>query len=328
MTQQFLGIDTGATKSHALIAETDGRVLGFAEGGPGNWETVGWDGTRAVLHDIINRAAAQAGIMPHELAGAGFGLAGYDWPEDRPPHVALIRDLLGPDVPFELMNDAFIGLLAGTDAGWGVVVSAGTSCNGYGRSPQGMIGRVTGSSHYGEYAGAGELVWFALQAVAKAWSQRGPQTQLTEAFCQAVGASDAADLLAGLMRDRYAIWAEKAPLVFAVAAQGDLVALELVRWAGQGLGDLAVGIIRQLDIAYEAFDVVLSGSFYKGSSLVTEAMAETIHAVAPQARLVRLEVPPVVGAVLLGMEQVGMDTAVARPHLIQNASFAQLSMRG
>jgi N-acetylglucosamine kinase-like BadF-type ATPase len=317
MTRYFLGIDTGATKSHALIADGNGRVLGFCEGGPGNWETVGWEGTRAVLAEIIGQATAQAGVERTQIAGAGFGLAGYDWPEDRQPHVEIIQDLL-PGVPFELVNDAFIGLLAGTDAGWGVVVGAGTSCNCYGRNPQGQIGRVTGSSWYGEYAGASELVWFALQAVARAWSQRGPETALGEAFCTAVGASDVSDLLAGLMRHRYHLWADKAPIVFAVAAQGDGVAMDLVRRAGHGLGDLACGIIRQLGIAELAFDVVLAGSFYNGSPLIQETMAETMHTLAPQARLVRLDAPPVTGAVLLGMEQVGVDTAVVRQTLVEN----------
>lgn len=313
----FLGIDTGATKSHALIADEHGRVLGFGQSGPGNWETVGWEGTEAVLEEIITQAAGQARISRRQIAGAGFGLAGYDWPEDRQPHVDLIKTLL-PHVPFELVNDAFIGLLAGTDDSWGVVVGAGTSCNGYGRNRQGDIGRVTGASRFGEYAGAGELVLFALQAVARAWSRRGPETALAAAFCTAVGARDIPDLLAGLMRDRYHIWADKAPVVFAVAAQGDPVALDLVRWAGRSLGDLACGIIRQLDIATLAFDVVLAGSFYNGSPLVQAAMTETIHTVAPHARLVRLEAPPVMGAVLLGMEQVGLETAVARQRLRQD----------
>lgn len=319
MKELFLGIDTGATKSHALIADAQGQVHGFASGGPGNWEVIGWDGTHCILTDIITQAAAQAGVAATQLAGAGFGLAGYDWPEDGPPHEQIIRAILGSDVPFALVNDAFIGLPAGTDAGWGVVVGAGTSCNCYGRNPQGDIGRVIGAAALGdEHAGAGELVLRAMQAIAKQWTQRGPKTALSEAFIAEVGAVDVADFLAGRMRGRYSFWAEKAPLVFQVAAAGDAVALELVRWAGSGLGSLAVGVIRQLGIADLTFDVVQAGSFYNGSPLVTEAMVQTVHAVAPKARLVRLHAPPVVGATLLGMEQRGVATAVARQPLIAN----------
>ncbi len=318
----FLGVDTGATKSHALIVDENGRPAGFGADGAGNWEIVGWDGVRRVLNELIAQAAGQAGIDRTQISGAGFGLAGYDWPEDRQPHLDIIREI-GVTAPLQLVNDAFIGLPAGTDAGWGVVVSAGTSCNCYGRAPQGKIGRIVGSSYFGEYAGAGELVWRAVQAVAHAWTRRGPATRLTDVFMDVTGAPDAASLLAGLMRGRYAVNARHAPLVFTAAANGDAVATELVHWAGRELGELANSVIRQLNIADSAVDVVLSGSFFNGSPLIQQTMAETIHAVAPAARLTRLTAPPVAGAALLGMETAGMDTAVLRRTLIQNLQSAE-----
>ena len=316
-SRYYLGVDTGATKSHALIVDGSGHIAGFGVGGPGNWESVGWQGTRQVLTEIINQATAAAGITPSEIDGAGFGLAGYDWPEDHQPHVDIIRDI-GIKAPLQLMNDAFIGLPAGTDAGWGVVVGAGTSCNCYGRNRQGKVGRVVGSSRFGEYAGAGELVWQAVRAVAHSWTRRGKATQLTDAFLASTGAKDVSDLLAGLTRSRYWLGAKDATLVFEVADSGDEVALELICWAGRELGELAKAVIRQLAIADMAFDVVLSGSFYLGSSLVQQAMEKSIQQLAPRAQLIRLDAPPVIGAALLGAELDGVATAMLRPLLIKN----------
>lgn len=313
----YLGVDTGATKSHALIVDGNGRVAGFGTAGPGNWESIGWDGTRQILTDIIRQATAEAGIDCAQIAGAGFGLAGYDWPEDHQPHIDIIREI-GIVAPLQLMNDAFIGLPAGTDAGWGVVVSAGTSCNCYGRNRQGKIGRSVGSSRFGEYAGSGELVWRALQAVAHGWTQRGKATQLTDAFLATTGAKDVPDLLAGLMRSRYWLGAKDASLVFEVADKGDEVAVELVNWAGRELGELGKAVIRQLAIAEMTFDVVLSGSFYLGSPLIQQAMGEAIQQLAPKAQLVHLSAPPVIGAALLGAELDGVETAVLRPTLLKN----------
>lgn len=42
MTRFFLGIDIGGTKSHALIADEQGRAVGFGVGGPGNWRHHRW----------------------------------------------------------------------------------------------------------------------------------------------------------------------------------------------------------------------------------------------------------------------------------------------
>ena len=80
MTRYFLGVDTGATKSHALIADGSGRALGFGEGGPGNPDSVGHEGLADVLRAITQEALTGAGISKDEIAGAGFGIAGYDWP--------------------------------------------------------------------------------------------------------------------------------------------------------------------------------------------------------------------------------------------------------
>ena len=159
----------------------------------------------------------------------------------------------------------------------------------------------------------------AVQDVAKAWTRRGPPTALTEAFVRWAGAADAADLLDGLSQERYVLGGEAAPLVFQVAEQGDPVALAAIRWNAEELGSLAVGVIRQLRLQNEAFDVVLVGSFYNGGPLLMEPLEAAIHTVAPRARLVRLTAPPVVGAVLLGMTAAGVDPTPARARLIESA---------
>ena len=317
----FLGVDIGNSKSHALIADENGRCLGFGQAGPGSWEAIGWEAAQQVLHTIVDEALAQAGLEKSAIAGAGFGYAGYDWPEDRPGHVKIIESLGLVNARYVLGNDTLVGLVAGTRAGWGVVVVAGTSNNCLGRDRQGREGRVTGMGPwFGEYGGASEIVARAVQAVAAAWTQRGPATALSNAFVAQTGAADVVDLLAGLVRERYRLVAADAPLVFDLAAQGDFVAQEIVTWAGQELGSLAVGVIRQLNLAAETFDVVLSGSLYKGGEPLISPMRQTIQAVAPGATLVRLEAPPVVGGVLLGMEQVGLETAVLRQPLLHSAN--------
>ncbi|MEJ2749648.1 MAG: BadF/BadG/BcrA/BcrD ATPase family protein, partial [Anaerolineae bacterium] len=146
--QYFLGVDIGNTKSHALIADENGRCLGFGQAGPGSWEAVGWEAAEQVLHQIVNQALAQAGVNKAALAGAGFGNAGYDWPEDRPGHVALIESLGLVNARYALGNDALVGLEAGAKNGWGVVVVAGTSNNCLGRDRLGRVGRVTGAGSW------------------------------------------------------------------------------------------------------------------------------------------------------------------------------------
>jgi len=307
MIRYFLGIDIGGTKSHALIADETGRAVGFGEAGPGNHESVGWGGLRRTLRATFAQALSCAGLGKAQIAGAGFGVAGYDWPSEREPTLGAIQTL-GLRAPVEAVNDTILGLLAGSDEGWGVAVVSGTGCNcwGWDRSRQ-RQGQVTGGgTAMGEGAGGSELIAKAVQAIAHEWTRRGPATQLTPALIQHTGARSLADLLEGLMSGRIELDASAAPLIFQVAAAGDPVAGDLIRWAGCELGELAACVVRQLEFEALEFDVVLVGSMFDGGPLLVEPMRHTVHAVAPGARLVRLTAPPVIGAVLLGMEQAGM----------------------
>ena len=74
MADYYLGIDIGATKSHALIANEEGQAVGFGSAGPGNHEVVGWDGYRSVLRNITQQALASAKISIEQVCGAGFGV--------------------------------------------------------------------------------------------------------------------------------------------------------------------------------------------------------------------------------------------------------------
>jgi len=264
---------------------------------------------------------AEAGISIGQIAGAGFGLAGYDWPSERQATLDAIRPL-ELSAPLEVVNDAAIAVPAGAAEGWGVAVVAGTSCNCWGWDRQRRhLGRMTGfSGLMGEAAGGGEFVLKSLHAISREWSRRGPATRLTGAFVEATGARDLDDLIEGLTQGRYDLDADMAPIAFRVAAEGDGVAQELVRWAGQALADLAIGVIRQVGIEALAFDVVLAGSFFNGSPVLAEVMREAIHAVAPGARLVRLTAPPVTGAVLLGMEMGGLNSCSRREKLIASVN--------
>jgi N-acetylglucosamine kinase-like BadF-type ATPase len=321
MTSYFLGVDIGGTKTDALIADETGRALGFGRAGPGNQQSVSYAGMASALREATDRALSAAGLSIEQIEGAGLGIGGYDWPSQRPQMLKTIRESIGIDAPVEICNDAVLGLLAGTDEGWGVALVAGTSNNCRGRDQQGREGRITGDGNmFGEYGGAGELVEKALHSVVAEWSMRGPSTRLSEALVKHIGAKDVDDMLEGMSLGRYRLRANFAPEVFGVAEAGDQVAREVIAWSGRELGDLAVGVIRQLAFEKLSFDVVLVGSLFNGGPLFTGPVHETIHAVAPGAYLKRLTAPPVIGGVLLGMEEVGVAHKSARNTLVESTT--------
>jgi N-acetylglucosamine kinase-like BadF-type ATPase len=320
----FLGVDVGGSKSHALIADETGQSCGFGAGGPGNWEVVGFSGLSSVLQGITAQALEMAQINIEQICGAGMGIGGYDWPCQREEHLHAIAKV-GLPCPVNIANDAALGIWAGTEEGWGISIVAGSGCNARGISrDHSREGRMVGGNEHwsGEWVGGYGVVHKAMQAVAYEWNRRGPKTALSQAFIQRFGARDLFDLVEGVYLQRYEFSQHDALLVFRVAAEGDSAAIEVVRAAGKELGEMACGTIRQVGLETEQFDVVLIGSLHDGHPLMADTMRETIQAVAPGARLVRLSVPPVVGGVLFGMNAAGFHPQTGvRERLIR--SFAK-----
>ncbi len=299
----YLGADLGATKTHTLIVDETGRALGFGESGPGNHETVGYDGMFQSMNSGMEQALYAAGLKKEDITGAGFGVAGYDWTSEIEATSAVINRL-GLKAPYKFVNDAVLGLIAGSEEGWGVVLVSGTgsNCRGWDREHK-REGRVTGHGVLmGEGAGGTELMHRCMQIIGYSWSKRLPKTALADAIITYVGAKDLEDLMRGYTTSEYRIGAEAARIVFRVAEEGDEVARDLIYWAGTELGELANAVIRQLEFENLVFDVVMTGSMFEGGTMLIEPMRETIHKLASKARLVKLKVPPVIGAVLLGME--------------------------
>jgi N-acetylglucosamine kinase-like BadF-type ATPase len=321
----LLGVDIGGTKTRALLADEHGAVQGVGLAGPGNHETVGYDGLTVALRTALDKACAQAKVVPSEILAAGFGIGGLDWDSEEADTRRAI-EAAGVRCPMRLVNDAIIGLVAGTPEGWGIGVVSGTGCNCWGWSrDRSRIGRVTGGGIYmGEGAGATELMFEAVRAVARSWTKRGPETALADSFVACSGAKDLPDLLSGLMDGRYELDACSAPSVFENALEGDPVAAGLVEWAGTELGEMVNAVVRQLDFGELSFDVVMIGSMFDGGPMLLDAMQRKVRTNAPHARFTRLNCPPVVGAALLAMEQAGLPVSEAVRERLARETIARL----
>jgi N-acetylglucosamine kinase-like BadF-type ATPase len=299
----YLGADLGSTKTHTLIVDETGRALGFSESGPANHESVGYDGMFQSMQNGVEQALHAAGLKKEDITGAGFGISGYDWSSEYEANAAVI-DRLGLSAPYKFVNDAVLGLLAGSEEGWGIVVVSGTgsNCRGWDHEHK-REGRVTGHGVLmGEGTGGTELVHRCMQIIGYSWTRRLPKTALADAIIAYVGAKDLEDLMRGYTTDEYPVGAEATRIIFRVAEDGDPVARDLIQWAGTEMGELANAVIRQLEFENLAFDVVMTGSMFEGGPMFIEPMRETIHKLAAKARLVRLRVPPVIGAAMLGLE--------------------------
>jgi N-acetylglucosamine kinase-like BadF-type ATPase len=306
------------------VLDASGKLRGFGRAGPSNWEGVGLEGARVALGQALAGATESAHVRPVQVEGAVFGLGGVDWPSDVDRLVPVIESL-GLSGAYSLVNDSFIALRAGTDLPLGVAIVAGSGTTVAGRNRGGESYRTLGQGPplFDDFGSAPDVAERAVQAVARAFTGRGPETILSQRLCEATGTRSVAELLEGLSRGAIAV-PPAAPIVLAEAEAGDVAARGIVLEAGSALGKSAAVAIRRLGMEAEVFEVVLAGGLFRGLiPILWDAIFDPVHAVAPRADLVRLSSPPVVGAGLMALELVGESPAArVRESLSEECSAA------
>ena len=306
MMSYYLGLDAGGTKTFCLAGDDTGAVLGFGRAGAGNYECAGVPAAMMEIKRAIDGALESAGLTLDQISGIGMGVAGADLPED---YVMLERELFTPllgTLRRVFRNDYMAGLRGGTRDPFGIVIACGTGCVCAGINRAGKETRVGGiNEDFGDMVSGSSLGTEGLKAV---WRSRdgitGP-TLLTAKFLERAGCADVDTFFHEMYYRRisYEDLQPMAKLVFDAAYEGDAIACDILEWGGRYLADMVTAVARHLDMCEDAFDVVATGSVFKGiSPVLVDTMTTRIHRECPKAHTVRALFEPVVGALLLGME--------------------------
>lgn len=302
----YLGIDAGGTKTFCLIGDEAGHIKGFGRAGCGNYEGYGVEPAAVENRKAVENALKDAGLTLADIAGIGMGIAGADLPED---YVMLDREIYTPlfgATRRVFRNDSMGGLRGGTRNPYGIVIACGTGCVCAGVNRAGKPTRVGGlGDEFGDVVSGSSMGVRGIQAVWQARDKIIPPTLLTGQFVQRAGARDVEDLFYKLYRRELgpADLQPAAKLVFDAALDGDAAACDILEWAGRYLGEMVNAVARTLEMQRDAFEVVMAGSVFKGSSpVLIDAMRTMIHRACPKACPVMPVFEPVVGTLLMGME--------------------------
>lgn len=317
-SKYLLGVDVGNTKTHALITDISGEIVGFGVSGCGNHEVVGFNGLKKSINQSISRAIKKSGIQNDQIISMGFGISGYDWPSEEQLMIDAINSL-GFTAPYQFVNDVVLGILIGTSESWGIAVDAGTSNNIRGRDKNGRIGRITGNSiDFGEFGGANEIIHKAIIAVTYAWSMRGSKTELTQMFLDYSKVTNEDLLIEGLALEKIKLDQSVVESIFEIALNGDRVANEVIQWSARELGLNVNSVVRQLQLQNDPFEVVLLGSVFRSGEFYIKPLRETIHEFAPDAKLILLQTLPVCGSIILAAENIGLSSQTLHDTLINH----------
>ncbi|MGR7946459.1 N-acetylglucosamine kinase [Paenibacillus sp. M.A.Huq-81] len=303
----FLGIDAGGSKTHALLVDEKGKVLGQGLSGNGNHQTA-FQVARTNIENACNDALKEAGVTKEDVTFAYFGLAGAD----REPDYDILRPMiasLGYE-RYSIACDTMIGMRAGTSRAYGAVIISGTGFNSAARNSKGEELQYGGFGYlFGDGHGSGtDLAIHAFRSAVRSWEGREKPSLLTELVPQKMGYSSVKEMYDDALDNGKRPSKDLAKLVFEAAGQGDEVAINILEEAGSEHANSAIALIKRLGMQDDVFDVVLTGSVLsRGSSPhMVDAIKKKVAEAAPNATVVQLTVDPVIGAVMSAMDCSGI----------------------
>jgi len=305
---RILGIDAGGTHTRCCLADEQGRILSFALGGPAN-------------KNFVSPEAAKGALEK--------GLEGVLAPSKKPADVAILTGAHLHAQAAAIVSactragtvsyvDEFEASLAAglCEAGvWtpncpGVVVMAGTGSFCKGRNSKGLLRYAGGwGPLIGDEGSGYDIAREILIAVAKSADGRGEETKLAEMVKAHFAIDDLAELRRVLYNPPVARHdlARLAHYAFQAAERRDAVAIGILREAGRRLARLAQPVVTELFDSGESFSIILSGGIFETDSTVSETLMAEISAMCPDADILRAKLQPVLGAIIIGLDSLGIE---------------------
>src|SRR3984957_920370 len=318
-----LAIDGGNSKTDIALVAADGSLLAGGRG-PGV-RTFPTPPVLEAIGAVIGAAALDAGlpggwpVAAHTVAC----MANADLPEEEERLAGLIT-AAGWSTTTEVAKDTVAVLRAGLDTPpgrpqgrpWGGAVTCGAGINCVGVAAD---GRTTGflalGGITGDWGGAYGLGRAALWGAIRAQDGRGPQTALRDVVAGHFGLAEVRDVAVAIQLGKIAEdhLQARAPPLMATAAQGDQVARDLVSRLADEIVTMAGTVIRRLGLSGSAVPVVLGGGVLTARDpQLLSWIAERLADPAPGAQVSVVQVPPIAGAALLGLDRAGATPAAER----------------
>lgn len=306
--EYFLGIDGGATKTHTVLTDASGRPLGEGQSGPSNYHIVGEERAGANIAASTSHALAECkAVSPACVKAACAGVAGFDGPSDRASVHRLLHKALAEcevDCRCRCVNDSVVAWAGAFEGNAGALIASGSGAVAFAVGPDGRSARADGLGHWLGDVGSGFYIGRrGLRAALAALDGRGPSTCLADRFRN----------IAGCSQQEWIGWIAKldtaidyahlqlrsfAPFVTQAAAEGDSVALAILKESGAALASTAAAVLRKVGLL-DGAQVATAGTLLTGSSHLRRAFCAALTAQLPDCLIVPARTNPALGAALL-----------------------------
>ena len=306
MTQLFLGIDGGGTKTEVLCGTADGQIVGKGLSGPTNLTSINIGAATFNLKEAVRQSLEQV-TGEYELVAAAMGLAGMDTKDEYEMSYKPFSDILTTFnvQKFLLVHDSFIALENGTTNPNAVVLIAGTGSICVGRNDKGETAKTGGMDYLLTDQGSGyDIGRHVLREAVKSFDGRRNKTVLEKLVCEHFGIADLETLKMEVYHPPLTKFevAELSIVCSQAYEMGDYAARQIFEWAQTEMIRLIEPVIRKLELELVSTDLVLTGSIVQLPNVRTQ-LVQKLRGQFPMLNVVETLKPVVNGALQLAIKQ-------------------------
>jgi len=157
------------------------------------------------------------------------------------------------------------------------------------------------------FDGAHAISHQALYKIFQVHAYQEKATLLTQLFLAALHYENIDQLCRNFYEQKISNVHLLAPLVFEADQQGDEAAGEILSQYGKGSAGLLFAGLHRFQMTEMELEVVVSGSVFKArNSSLVKALTTELGRLVPQAKIVNAKYEPVIGALLLALEALGI----------------------
>lgn len=317
----ILGIDQGGSKTHAIVMDSTGMVLGLGVSYGACHSSSGIDYAMEAVEDAVAQALQQGGLTLADISGVGAGMTGVDWSYEEEQLRTELSSRFGI-AQTTVVNDCIIAMRAATTKEQCGIICAGTGLNCAVKNGNEQF--IYGFYIADEYQGGASLARTTIQAVIDSHLGLCGPTALTQQVLNQLQYQSVDELLYNRVLRRIPAEANyQLPLLLEEAAlAGDEVAMQIWLDYARVLARYLTTRMEKMNILEAEADIVLSGSILKCKiPRFQQRLRQEILAKAPNVTLMEATYEPIVGAGLLALDAIEdrASQQVIQQNLLQSA---------
>lgn len=313
--EYVLGIDQGATKTLAVLADLQGNLFSCAKASGANHAVNGLEYAMNQIQIAADSSREKAGVISKTVTAVGAGITGADFPSEYTVlHDALKRCF---EAPVIVVNDCMIALRAESTQANSMIICGGTGLN-IGILPEKGKELILGYYIDDSWQGGGAIGKSILRAITESELGLRSATSLTERALDFFEVRTVDALLETLYtKNEKQNLKHLIPAAMECASQGDEAAICVLKSFAEACSEYAIAGLRRCGMMDKDVTVYLSGGLFKNSnSVLRKELSVSLTQKKPHVKIIDAVFEPVIGSVLIALEQVYRRQLPA--HVIEN----------